>query len=119
VEYVPGPSVIEPVLPEVPPLTQNVTVPPVIVTVVPLHIMVTPSWLKEPVDPPLWIIVAGGAPGSPGHRSGAAVAEIAAGNTAHAIISSVAAVTAMRPAAVSPLLWFVLRSAGIFPTSIV
>jgi hypothetical protein len=38
---------------------------------------------------------------------------------AHAIISSVAAVTAMRPAAVSPLLWFVLRSAGIFPTSIV
>src|SRR4029450_8432076 len=38
---------------------------------------------------------------------------------AHAIISSVAAVTAMRPAAVSPLLWFVLRCAGIFPTSIV
>src|SRR4029450_4240769 len=38
---------------------------------------------------------------------------------AHAIISSVAAVTAMRPAAVSPLLWFVLRCAGIFPPSIV
>jgi len=41
------------------------------------------------------------------------------GKIAHAIISSVAAVTAMRPAAVSRLLWFVLRCAGIFPTSIV
>src|SRR5215207_11027224 len=81
--------------------------------------MVTPPWLKEPVDPPLWIIVAGGAPGSPGHRSGAAVAESAAGNTAHAIMRSVAAVTAMSPAAVSRLLWFALLSAGIFPTSIV
>jgi hypothetical protein len=41
------------------------------------------------------------------------------GKIAHAIISSVAAVTAMRPAAVSRLLWFVLRCAGIFFTSIV
>ncbi len=47
------------------------------------------------------------------------VANAAVGKMTHAIISSVAAVTAMRPAAVSRLLWFVLRSAGIFPTSIV
>jgi hypothetical protein len=47
------------------------------------------------------------------------LARAAVGKMAHAIISSVAAVTAMRPAAVSRLLWFVLRSAGIFPTSIV
>jgi hypothetical protein len=41
-----------------------------------------------------------------------AIAEV--GKMAHAIMRSVAAVTAMRPAAVSRLLWFVLRCAGIF-----
>jgi hypothetical protein len=46
------------------------------------------------------------------------VANAAVGRMTHVIISSVAAVTAMRPAAVSPLLCF-LRSAGILPTSIV
>ena len=46
-----------------------------------------------------------------------AIAEV--GKIAQAIMSSVAAVTAMRPAAVSRVLWFVLRCAGIFPTSIV
>jgi hypothetical protein len=46
-------------------------------------------------------------------------ASAAVGKIAHAIINSVAAVTAMRPAAVSRVLWFVLCSAGIFPTSIV
>jgi hypothetical protein len=47
------------------------------------------------------------------------LANAAVGKMAHTIISSVAAVTAMRPAAVSRLLWSVLRCAGILPTSIV
>jgi hypothetical protein len=55
----------------------------------------------------------------PVHGVLSGLANAAVGKMAHAIISSVAAVTAMRPAAVSPLLWFVLRCAGIFPTSIV
>jgi hypothetical protein len=46
------------------------------------------------------------------------VANAAVGKMAHTIISSVPAVTAMRPAAVRRLLWSVLRCAGIFPTSI-
>jgi hypothetical protein len=46
-----------------------------------------------------------------------AIAEV--GKIAHAIMRSVAAVTAMRAAPVRRLLWFVLRCAGIFPTSIV
>jgi hypothetical protein len=40
-------------------------------------------------------------------------------NTAKLATMRVAAETAIRPAAVSRLLWFVLRCAGIFPTSIV
>jgi hypothetical protein len=46
------------------------------------------------------------------------LANAAVGRMTHVIISSVPAVTAMRPAAVRRLLWSVLRCAGIFPTSI-
>jgi hypothetical protein len=55
----------------------------------------------------------------PVHGVFSELANAAVGRMTHIIISRVAAVTAMRPAAVSRLLLFVLRSAGIFPTSIV
>jgi hypothetical protein len=55
----------------------------------------------------------------PVHGVVSELANAEVGKMAHTIISSVAAVTAMRPAAVSRLLWFVLRCAGIFLTSIV
>jgi hypothetical protein len=96
-----------------PALTQTLADPSLMVMVVVDSETVTPPTVSEwpgLMVVPLWSQLSS----TPGKTALAG-----AGKIAHAIISSVAAVTAMRPAAVSPLLWFVLRCAGIFPTSIV
>jgi hypothetical protein len=109
--YVPEKFVKTPLL-ALPAFTQMVAVPPLTVTESPDQEIVTPSTVTDPEDP--WTCVhpppTGQLPATP--RAGEA-------NTAKLATMRVAAETAIRPAAVSRLLWFVLRCAGIFPTSIV
>jgi hypothetical protein len=69
-----------PVVPEVPPFRQNVTEPPVIMTVEPLHEIVTPSCVNVADAPPVKIGV-----GVLGHCSAWALAGTTAKPTTRAV----------------------------------
>jgi hypothetical protein len=90
-EYVPGARLSCPLL-QFPALTQIVADPPLMVTVEPVAETVTPFTVSEPPGPtdsipPVQL------PSTPGNTARAGLGKIA-----HAIMSSVPAVTTMRPA---------------------
>jgi hypothetical protein len=93
---VPGPRLRIPLL-QAPALTQTLADPPVMVMVVLVSETATPPTVAEP--PGLMVVpLESQFPSTPGKTAAAGV-----GKTAQAIISSVAAVTAIRPAVVSRL----------------